>query len=63
MNLCLADASTELVNAGGIEESVKLLKNASKKPHLVFNLISLFTAICQDGEALTSLPYAFFLVF
>jgi len=42
------EANKEFLNAGGIEESTKLLKQASKKPHVVFNLISLFTAVAQD---------------
>ena len=51
--LFVVDANNEFVQAGGMEESTKLLKQASNKPHLVFNLISLFMAISQDGNIFT----------
>lgn len=48
--MLLLDASKEFINVGGIEESKKLLKQASNKPNVIFNVISLLTTISHDGK-------------
>eukprot|EP00794_Sanderia_malayensis_P017669 gene17669-19431_t len=44
---CGQDAVDKFLDANGVEKTAKMLNQSSSKPHLVFNLISLFTAICQ----------------
>lgn len=41
------DPVDKFLAADGIEKTSKMLKQSSNKPHLVFNLMSLFTAMCQ----------------
>lgn len=44
------DACEKLLEADGLKKAIKLLKQSTNKPHLLINLISLCTSVCQNGN-------------
>ncbi len=47
----VVDAVDKFIAAEGLERTTKMLSQSSGKPHVVFNLVSLYTAVCQTGES------------